>query len=235
MTSQMFDFVVLPRSVSVSRGLPKYFTGLPCAHGHVSARHTKSKICCGCTKRRNAEKHKKHGDAHNERRRVRYASSEAIKGALRQSSTRYYRENLDAAKAARRSYYEKNKQHLIAAQAEYARARSEVDHLYRMRTRLRTLVKSALKRRASKASKSTVVLLGASIQTALAHIEGLFLAGMSWENHGEWHIDHITPLASAKNEDELTRLCHYKNLQPLWAKDNLSKGKKMPIKNKESE
>jgi hypothetical protein len=78
-------------------------------------------------------------------------------------------------------------------------------------------------------------MLGASIQTTLAHIEGLFLDGMSWENHGEWHIDHITPLASAKNEDELLRLCHYKNLQPLWARDNLSKGKKMPTKNKESE
>jgi hypothetical protein len=52
---------------------------------------------------------------------------------------------------------------------------------------------------------------------------------MSWENYGfyGWHIDHIIPLCSAKNEEELKRLCHYTNLQPLWSTDNLSKGSKI--------
>jgi hypothetical protein len=49
---------------------------------------------------------------------------------------------------------------------------------------------------------------------------------MSWENHGEWHIDHIVPLSSAITEEELRKLSHYTNLQPLWATDNLSKGSK---------
>ena len=49
---------------------------------------------------------------------------------------------------------------------------------------------------------------------------------MSWENHGEWHIDHKKPLASAKTEEELKKLCHYTNLQPLWALDNIRKGAK---------
>jgi hypothetical protein len=54
---------------------------------------------------------------------------------------------------------------------------------------------------------------------------------MSWENHGMygWHIDHIIPLASAKDEDEIYKLCHYTNLQPLWWFDNLSKGSKMDV------
>jgi hypothetical protein len=49
---------------------------------------------------------------------------------------------------------------------------------------------------------------------------------MNWDNYSfrGWHIDHIIPLTSAKNEEELIKLCHYTNLQPLWAKDNLSKG-----------
>jgi hypothetical protein len=50
---------------------------------------------------------------------------------------------------------------------------------------------------------------------------------MSWDNHGEWHIDHIIPLSSAKNESDLYKLFHYTNLQPLWAFDNLSKGNKI--------
>lgn len=52
---------------------------------------------------------------------------------------------------------------------------------------------------------------------------------MSWENHGEWHIDHIIPLSSAKNEEEIYKLNHYTNLQPLWKEENLSKGDKILI------
>jgi len=42
-----------------------------------------------------------------------------------------------------------------------------------------------------------------------------------------WHVDHIIPLASAKTQEEIEKLFHYKNLQALWAIDNLSKGSKM--------
>jgi hypothetical protein len=50
---------------------------------------------------------------------------------------------------------------------------------------------------------------------------------MSWSNHGKWHIDHIIPLSSAKSKEELVKLCHYTNLQPLWALDNLGKANKI--------
>lgn len=49
---------------------------------------------------------------------------------------------------------------------------------------------------------------------------------MNWDNDGEWHIDYISPLANAKNQLELTGLCHYTNLKPLWALDNIKKGNK---------
>jgi hypothetical protein len=59
------------------------------------------------------------------------------------------------------------------------------------------------------------------------YLEEKFIDGMSWENQGKWHIDHILPLSSATNEDELYKLCHFTNLQPMWATDNIRKGAKI--------
>ena len=57
------------------------------------------------------------------------------------------------------------------------------------------------------------------------HLESLFQQGMSWDNYGEWHIDHIRPCASFDLTDfEQQKQCfHYSNLQPLWAADNFAK------------
>jgi hypothetical protein len=50
---------------------------------------------------------------------------------------------------------------------------------------------------------------------------------MTWENQGQWHLDHIYPISLAKNEQEVIKLNHYTNFQPLWAKDNLTKHNKI--------
>jgi len=55
------------------------------------------------------------------------------------------------------------------------------------------------------------------------HVEQQFTVDMHWDNYGDWHIDHIVPLSCADTEEELKLLCHYTNLQPLWAVDNLAK------------
>lgn len=73
-------------------------------------------------------------------------------------------------------------------------------------------------------------LLGCTPEFFKQHIENLFTEGMTWEKvfSGEIHIDHIIPLSSAKDEEDLKKLSHYTNLQPLWKLDNLSKGSKIP-------
>jgi len=72
----------------------------------------------------------------------------------------------------------------------------------------------------------TLELVGLSSQELKNYLESKFVDGMCWDNYGlyGWHIDHVIPLSSAKNDDRLKELCHYTNLQPLWAFDNLSKG-----------
>ena len=85
--------------------------------------------------------------------------------------------------------------------------------------------RSIVKRGAYKIAK-TETLLGCTVAEARAHLESQFLLGMSWDNHGEWHIDHIKPCASFDLTDfeQQKRCMHYTNLQPLWAEDNLRKG-----------
>jgi len=87
---------------------------------------------------------------------------------------------------------------------------------------VRTAVYNALKQ--EKNIKS-VEYLGCTISEFKQHIEVQFKEGMSWDNHGEWHIDHITPLKfeNPSLEQVIERL-HYTNTQPLWATENMSKG-----------
>jgi hypothetical protein len=79
-----------------------------------------------------------------------------------------------------------------------------------------------------KKHNKTFDIVGCSPQQLKEHIQSQFKDNMSWENYGYygWHIDHITPLSSAKTEEEIYQLCHYTNLQPLWAEDNLKKSNK---------
>lgn len=71
--------------------------------------------------------------------------------------------------------------------------------------------------------------LGCTQKQLREHLEMQFMPGMSWDNHGKWHIDHIYPLSKAYKEgpEAFARACHYTNLQPLWAIDNLRKHAKI--------
>jgi len=91
--------------------------------------------------------------------------------------------------------------------------------------RLKNCLRSRLTAAVAGKSASTMELVGCSIDKLKQHLESKFTEGMSWDNYGDWHVDHIKPCASFDLSDpEQQRLCfNYKNLQPLWAADNLSK------------
>lgn len=91
----------------------------------------------------------------------------------------------------------------------------------------RTILTNTLKRFGKKKDDETIKLLGYSSIELKEYIESLFVEGMSWDNYGEWHIDHIKPVSSYDPETPVDIVNSLKNLQPLWAFDNLSKGNKI--------
>ncbi len=107
------------------------------------------------------------------------------------------------------------------------RAGKDID--FKLRGVLRARVRAAITRSSGAKSRRTTRLIGCSIERLRQHLEAQFAEGMTWDNHGEWHIDHIKPCASFDLADEAQQLeCfNYTNLQPLWAKYNLSKGAKL--------
>lgn len=112
-------------------------------------------------------------------------------------------------------------------QAVYHKLKCDTDINYRIGQRLRVRVYHALKGKTK--SIKTLTLLGCSIEQLKQHLELQFTEGMSWDNYGKWHIDHIKPCDSfnLENQEEQLKCFHYTNLQPLWAKDNLSKSNKL--------
>lgn len=113
-------------------------------------------------------------------------------------------------------------------QYEYKKDQLKANPLAKLRKTLRVRLYIALTKKQIIKTGKLKEYLGCSIAELKIYLEKKFTLGMTWENHGQWHIDHIIPLASATSEEETLKLCHYSNLQPLWAKDNLSKGKNTP-------
>ncbi len=104
--------------------------------------------------------------------------------------------------------------------------RRKKDPVFALKENVRAVTRNAFKRKRWNKGTQTHDLLGCDWIELKAWIESLFANGMSWDNMGEWHIDHKIPLASASTVEELRELCRFTNLQPLWARDNLSKGAK---------
>jgi hypothetical protein len=92
--------------------------------------------------------------------------------------------------------------------------------------KMRSFIRKSIKRKGYTKKSKAYVILGGEWSIVKNHMESLFKEGMTWENYGEWHIDHIIPISSGKTEEDVIKLCHYSNLQPLWAKDNLLKSNK---------
>ena len=133
-----------------------------------------------------------------------------------------YREaNKDKIKLSGKVYRESNKDKINS----YFKNKTKTDIQYKLGKNLRGRLGSAVKN--NQKAGSAVRDLGCTIPELKQYLESKFLPGMSWDNWtiDGWHIDHIKPLSSFNLTDrqQFLEACHYTNLQPLWAKDNLLK------------
>jgi len=137
----------------------------------------------------------------------------------------YARKNSEARKEYRNQYRKNN--------LEYERNRELQrrceDPLYKLAQNYRGRVVGAFKHGGFSKNTKTAKMLGCTFEELTEHLENQFSDGMTWENYGKWHVEHIVPLSSADTEEELIELCHYTNLQPLWAEDNLKKNNRIEV------
>jgi hypothetical protein len=128
-----------------------------------------------------------------------------------------------------REWAKNNREKVNKRSREYEAKRMNEDLLFKFKKRVRDNISKSFKRGINQYQKNakTETILGCTINEFRIYIESQFKKGMTFENIGQWHLDHIIPLASATNEEDIIKLCHYTNYQPLWAKDNLIKSDKI--------
>jgi hypothetical protein len=135
--------------------------------------------------------------------------------------------NPDKVKESKQKYYSKNSDKEQFRNNQYTQNRKKTDIIFKVSCISRTRLIQFLKIKNITKKNKTFNYIGCTPKFLKEYLETKFVCGMSWDNHGEWHIDHIIPLSTAKNEDDVYKLCHYTNLQPLWAEDNLKKSNKI--------
>jgi hypothetical protein len=215
-----------------------------------------TKICSKCKEEKlfcnfNKKKHSKDGvrttckkcDS-NEIKKWRENNKDKVKEQKKRYNKKYHQKNLDRGK----TYREKNKEKTLIRSSNWRKKnpnystlyfqnnkdrinnniaiRKKTDPLFKILTNCRSKINKIL---GLKKNNHSFKIIGCTPKELKEHLERQFVIGMSWDNYGlfGWHIDHIIPLSSAKSEEELYKLCHYSNLQPLWAKDNLVKGNRI--------
>jgi len=144
------------------------------------------------------------------------------KSCCNTSSKAYYELNKDKIMLN----YERNKTQIIAKNTAYKNNRKKNDPVFRSVCNLRSRISKLCKAIGSGKKFKTMESIGLTQDEFKLYIESLFTDGMSWDNYGDWQVDHVKPLRTAKTEDDLFLLNHYSNLQPLWWTDNLAKSGK---------
>lgn len=203
----------ISRELAMEKGYKQYYTGLPCSYGHVDTRFI-NKACRECCRIRSDKRY--HDESTGRKANNRMHQRRKAKDPVWRT-----RRNQTQAKTRARFM----KEHGYSKSTHYYRT----DENYRLAAALRArMYETIVKIQDGKQVLSSFALIGCSIDDLKEHLENQFQSGMTWQNFGEWHIDHIRPCASFDLTDpkQQQECFHYTNLQPLWAAENISKNDK---------
>jgi hypothetical protein len=145
------------------------------------------------------------------------------KDKVNKKNTEYRENKREEIKELARIHYQKNKFEI----REVLNEKYKSDPVFRLKTKIRNALYSAFRSKSIIKNSKMLNILGTSFDNFQFVIESQFKDGMTWENMDKWHIDHKVPLSLAKTEDDLHRLNHYTNFQPLWVSENLKKNNKL--------
>ena len=151
---------------------------------------------------------------------------------------KYYDNNKEKSKDSNKRYREKNKSLIYEKSNLYRKNRRNNDDLYRLSTNIRGYIGTYFRSKKYNKNNRVQKILGCSLIDLKYYLESNFEPWMNWENYGlyngelnyGWDIDHIIPTSSATTPEELIKLCHYTNLQPLCSNVNRNiKRNKIPL------
>jgi hypothetical protein len=223
-------------------GQARYFTGIACKRGHVVERYTSSAQCVMCARELSYERsllpHVKEANARNKKKeeyrlkQQQYAKRNRTYSARNQSFSISKDMPFEERKRAYAcAYYHANKNRMSKPDLEKRRV-----YVRQWASKYRknpcgaviSFMRKCVQRCLANKNDRTEHLLGYNKAMLVKHLEAQFQDGMTWENYGQWHIDHIIPIKHfiMMDESDPKIINSLKNLRPLWASENLSKGAK---------
>ena len=239
------DWLELPLTEAHAKELNKqnFFTGKPCPKGHIALRRIDGG-CKECERQRifeysrRPEVRKRAREKQRERMKdpeykqkiqnwnKEYKSREEVKEKSRKRSQEYRKKNPEIIKQRNKDWRAKNKESYRESRTIFQRNKRRNDPIFRMQQNLRRRVHWAITHQETTKDETTMNLVGCNLDKLIDFLESNFHEEMSWENYGEWHVDHIRPCSSFDlGEDGQQKVCfNWRNLFPLWGKNNQIKG-----------
>ena len=171
-----------------------------------------------------------------ERKAYHKAYREANKEKRTEYSKSWYQANKEKILEQKKAYREANKEKIAKQKKSYEKQKRKSNSFFRLTLVCKQSCRRAFYSIGQKKNNSSLKLLGLKTWQQLAkHLSKQFYnhpktgEEMTFDNHGVygWHIDHIIPLSTAETEEDIIKLCHYTNLQPLWAEENKVKSNKI--------
>lgn len=175
-------------------------------------------------------RNKKYRQENNEKIKKRVKEYRIINSEhIKEKNKEYYENNSDKIKERTKKYNIEHKKEKSEYIKKYNSNRRQNDNTFKIKSQLRCMINASFRKKGLNKSKNAINILGISLENMYKYLLKTFKNnyGYEWDGLEKVHIDHIIPLATAKTEEEVIRLCNYKNLQLLKAKDNLQKSSKI--------